>query len=96
MSDINVLKGESKQFFFDGEILVGISLSGNLFYANMETFDTFTFILKENKLAINTDLIFYNNPKDERSIVTEIHDLETINSDIELNINLKDNRLIMS
>ena len=91
MPDVNILSKESKRFLLDGEILVGINISGNLFYANLEGFDTFTFITKENKLLKNTDLVFYNNLKDERAIVTEKTEWETENNDIELNINFKDN-----
>jgi len=63
MSDINVLSRESKMFLLDGDIVVGINVSGNLFYANPDRFDTFTFITKENKLQKNTDLVFYNKKR---------------------------------
>lgn len=92
MADINILTGESKEFVLDGKLSLIISLSGNLLYANLFGFDTFTFITTENKLLKKTDLIYYNNLNDERSIVIEKNDLETWNTEIELKIDLKEKR----
>jgi hypothetical protein len=61
-------------------------------HTNFDGFDPFSFILKDNKLIANDDLVFYNNLKDKRCIIEELVEVVnkyTENNDIVLLIDIQ-------
>ena len=82
--------GEKRLFSISDGITLGIAFDATNF--DYDCFDSFCFITNNKVLTNNSDLVYYNNLKDCRGIVTDVtQDLTDENGyDIEMNINLKE------
>lgn len=85
--NLNIQVGEIRRYNITNKLHCSINIDDSQEKISLEGFDSFVFILKNDRLNEKTDLIFYNNLSDKNGIINELSETSE-SSDIELVIDL--------